>query len=85
MRLDDVLNAGSWLITTMPVGEFIPFGLSCIGLDDQRLAPFRASIAAWLQEHGVAAVLVRPDRYIYGTGQPVELLRGWSQAMRAQP
>ena len=82
MRLDDALSDDAWLITTRPVSGLLPFGLSLVGLDDERVAPFRAALAIWLQETGVEAVLVRADRYIFGAGAPADLLHGWSRAMQ---
>lgn len=83
VRLDDALSDDAWLITARPASGFMPFGISQVGLDDERVAPFRAALATWLQEAGVEAVLVRADRYIFGTGAPSALLQSWSQAMRA--
>jgi 3-(3-hydroxy-phenyl)propionate hydroxylase len=37
------------------------------------LAPFQDSIADWLKRHNAGAVLVRPDRYVFGTGEPHDL------------
>lgn len=82
VRLDDALNDDAWLITAQSVPDFIPFGLSLVGLDDPRVALFRGALAAWLVENGVEAVLVRADRYIFGTGMPADLLHGWSHAMQ---
>lgn len=63
-RLDDVLGAGPWLITRAD-------------LDRPRLAPFRAALAAWLDKQGVEAVLVRPDRYVFGAGEAGALAAAW--------
>ena len=50
-------------------------------LDAENLAPFRAALVAWLDQHGTDAVLVRPDRYVFGTGAPSVLLSAWTQAL----
>jgi len=78
-RLDDVLGPGAWLIARSrpkSKGQGIP--CETITLDDPRLNPFRSQLEAWLAKHGAAAVLVRPDRYIFGTGTPDVLENAWS-------
>ncbi len=70
-RLDDVLGAGQWLITRK-------------SLDRADLAPFRAALANWLDAHHAPAVLVRPDRYVFGTGQPAELEAAWIAAVKGE-
>lgn len=69
LRLDDVLGPGPWLISREPPAAG-PYGgpMLRIGLDDPRLAPFRADVARWLDRQGAEAVLVRPDRYVFGAG-----------------
>lgn len=67
-RLDDVLGMGSWL-------------LSRADLDQPRLAPFRAALAGWLDRYDAPAVLVRPDRYVFGTGEGDALAASWKAAM----
>jgi len=64
LRLDDVLGAGPWLI-------------SRADLSAPRFASFAAPFARWLDQHGTDAVLVRPDRYVFGTGQRSELEAAW--------
>lgn len=41
------------------------------------LAPFAGQIGAWLDKLGAEAVLVRPDRYVFGTGPAQELAKAW--------
>ncbi len=64
--LDAVLGDGAWLI-------------GAAELDDVRLAPFRAPLQAWLERQGAAAVLVRPDRYVFGTGEAVWLAAAYAE------
>jgi len=54
-------------------------------LGDEALAPFRAALAKWLDEHGAEAVLVRPDRYVFGSGDPAALLAAWAKALHPLP
>jgi len=85
-RLDDVLEAtapnGAWLIgrEALPAA---PAGVLALGLDVPTLVPFRADLTAWLDAHGVEAVLVRPDRYVFGAGSPSVLLEAWTTALGA--
>lgn len=74
--LDDVLGPGAWLIARDTVRP-VP-GLTVVSLADPRLAGHRAALAAWLERHGAAAVLVRPDRYVFGAGDPAELATAWA-------
>ncbi len=70
LRLDDVLGSEPWLITAEGLGEPL-------------LAPFRDTLAAWLGARGVAAVLVRPDRHVFGSGEPGHLAKAWAAALKA--
>jgi 3-(3-hydroxy-phenyl)propionate hydroxylase len=63
-RLDEALGEGLWLIDRRDTST-------------ARLAPFGADIARWLEGHGAEAVLVRPDRYVFGTGTPASLAEAW--------
>ena len=61
LRLDDVLGDGPWMINKAD-------------LSNHRLAPFADALSAWFERNKASAVMVRPDRYVFGTGDP-ELLR----------
>ncbi|GAA0760942.1 3-(3-hydroxy-phenyl)propionate hydroxylase [Erythromicrobium ramosum] len=67
-RLDDAMPDGAWLIART-------------SLDSPQLAPFAQGLAAWLDGHNAQAVLVRPDRYVFGTGNPQALAAAWQQAL----
>jgi 3-(3-hydroxy-phenyl)propionate hydroxylase len=69
-RLDDVLGAGYWLIDRA-------------ALERAELAAFREALAGWLDTHQAEAVLVRPDRYVFGTGRADDLADAWAAALRA--
>lgn len=82
-RLDDVLGAGAWLLADAPIptGEG---GVRAADLSHPALAPFAAAIAEWLRTRDVPAVLVRPDRYVFGTGTPSDLQAAYRFATAAQ-
>ncbi|MFM2302458.1 MAG: hypothetical protein RLZZ84_2194 [Pseudomonadota bacterium] len=69
-RLDEVLGIGHWLLTRAELDR--------TERDWAELAPFRAALEQWFDQAGTAAVLVRPDRYVFGTGEPALLAERWS-------
>ena len=83
VRSDDRLGPGAWLITRGPPVEPVA-DVRTVGLDDPLLAPFRPRIDMWLTDHDAPAVLVRPDRYVFGTGSASELAERWKQALGQQ-
>lgn len=83
VRLDDVLGAGPWLICRATQGLPPVTGMTMVDVTDRSLSKFRTSLEEWLDRQGVDAVLVRPDRYIYGSGEPAILLEKWGQMLGA--
>lgn len=81
LRLDDAMPDGAWLISRRSV-DVLSDGLIVRSLEDGALAPFRIDLTNWLDQSGAEAVLVRPDRYVFGTGEPVALAAAWSHALR---
>jgi len=81
VRLDEVLPQGAWLISRTPI-DLTSDGLAVRHLGDEALAPFRGALTRWLDERAAQAVLVRPDRYAFGTGEPAALVAAWSRALR---
>lgn len=73
-RLDDALTGDAWLIDAAGGEEH---DVLHIAFNDPRLAPFAAELQQWREINAVEAVLVRPDRYIFGTGTPNDLLDHW--------
>lgn len=74
-KLDDALGHGTWLISRSPPPR--ADGIVTTDLDADLVAPFRADLEAWLDGHAADAVLVRPDRYVFGTGAAEDLIRQW--------
>ena len=63
-RLDDVFGIGQWLISRDDLAA-------------QKLAPFAASLGQWLDKAQAEAVLIRADRYVFGTGTRDSLRAAW--------
>ncbi len=78
-RLDDVAGSGAWLISRNDAGR--PEGLRALPVSSAAMRPFAADVAAWLEKRGAEAVLVRPDRYVFGTGAAEELVSEWRRAL----
>ena len=54
-------------------------GVRAMALADPALAFAREALTAWLAQHDAAAVLVRPDHHVFGTGDPAVLIAAWQQ------
>jgi 3-(3-hydroxy-phenyl)propionate hydroxylase len=78
-RLDDVLGPGAWLISRSEAPARRQSGLIERSVDNPELSPFKASLNAWLATHDVDAVLVLPDRYVFGAGTAQSLRAAWAQ------
>ena len=78
-RLDDELGPGPWLIGTraLPQQE----GVRAVNLCESEAMDVREGIKEWLGTHDAEAVLVRPDRYVFGTGDAAGLLTAWNAAL----
>lgn len=71
-RLDEALGPDKWLISRN-------------ALDEGALAPFARDLRDWLDRHQAEAVLVRPDRYVFGTGHARELKQIWHATLGTEP
>ena len=82
IRLDDILGSGVWLISrsAFRVSASEETGFCTVALDDPAISPFRGALEKWLSAHSAEAVLVRPDRYVFGTGEPGTLRDQWKRA-----
>ncbi|MEG3125953.1 bifunctional 3-(3-hydroxy-phenyl)propionate/3-hydroxycinnamic acid hydroxylase [Sphingomonas sp. GB1N7] len=80
-RLDDILGDGAWLIH---VGGAAAPALADLRIVDAThdLPPGTSkAVTAWLGVIGSDAVLVRPDRYVFGTGAATALAHNWQRAL----
>ena len=78
-RFDDLLGHDAWLVSRTTVAT--PEGVRALTLDAEALAPFRSALADWFDKLGVEAVLIRPDRYVFGAGDAASLLRAWAESL----
>ena len=74
--MDDVFGAGWWLIGT-GLPQHGPATIQSLPLDSGKALDFAPALRAWLAEQSAPAVLVRPDRFVFGTGTPSWLLEQW--------
>jgi 3-(3-hydroxy-phenyl)propionate hydroxylase len=81
LRMDDVLEDRAWLIARS-VAAARSESVQIVDLNDALLRPFRAALCKWLDDRGVDAVLVRPDRCVFGSGEATQLLSAWTQALQ---
>ena len=79
--LDDVLGPGAWLIARSQAPSAPE--VTAVSLSDPRLAGYRAALDAWLTRRDAEAVLVRPDRYVFGAGDPQTLIAAWRAPLRS--
>jgi 3-(3-hydroxy-phenyl)propionate hydroxylase len=83
--LDDILGRGAWLIArrASDVEGLKSQVLARIeSLDGTALKPFAVKLSSLLDSCGADAVLVRPDRYVFGTGNPRVLANAYTAALR---
>ena len=84
-RLDDCMPKSAWLIVrdgTSKAARLPPF-LSQVDIAAPQLAPFADALRAWLDTRDADAVLVRADRYVFGTGIAEDLVAEFSRALCA--
>lgn len=81
LMLDDVLGPEAWLICRddRDVAAKSIRGLAIINIDRDIPAILAEQVKAWLSAQSAEGVLVRADRYVFGTGQPSELLAAYAR------
>ena len=77
---DDLLGPRFTLISRATVPAVVPAGITAI-----RAATLGTAAERWLEERGVDAALVRPDRYVFGTGAPAVLLAELTRRLGVSP
>jgi 3-(3-hydroxy-phenyl)propionate hydroxylase len=77
-RLDAVLGLSPILISRSAVSE-PGSSLRTLSLDAPALGKFTDFLSAWLEKAGAEAVLIRPDRHIFGTGDATHLQSLWAK------
>lgn len=82
-RLDELLGEGPCVIARgrpQVTGEIDPAPpLNVMSVDAPALEPFRKPLIEWLDAHDAEAVLVRPDRYVFATGDGSALAEAWRE------
>jgi 3-(3-hydroxy-phenyl)propionate hydroxylase len=84
--LDDTLGRGAWLIARRAndiAGLKNPYLARIESLDGATLKPFAAKLTGLLDTYAADAVLVRPDRYVFGTGNARQLASSFTASMRS--
>jgi 3-(3-hydroxy-phenyl)propionate hydroxylase len=71
-RLDDLLGPGFWLITRTASDARWPVPVKTIVLDED-ISEESGRLNEWFDACDAPAVLVRPDRYVFGAGEPAAL------------
>jgi 3-(3-hydroxy-phenyl)propionate hydroxylase len=79
-RFDDVAGPGAWLITMERVEP--AEGIRLINLHDPSINGFAGAFNSWLAKRKAASVLIRPDRYVFGTGAASDLIQAWRSALQ---
>jgi 3-(3-hydroxy-phenyl)propionate hydroxylase len=71
-KLDDLLGDGFWLLTKQAAET--PTNVKSFVLN-RDITDETGRLDQWLADAGASAALIRPDRYVFGTGSPENLCR----------
>ncbi len=77
-KLDDILGDGFWLLTKQATTTLSHVKLVVLGHD---VTDETGRLDKWLDDAGASAALIRPDRYVFGTGNPDELTAALTVAL----
>ncbi len=84
--LDDLVGFGDFLIVLKEPRDLsnvvwpLPVGLVAL---EQDITDPDGRLRSWFEKAGAEIALVRPDRYVFGTGRPDELVSALSAALKA--
>ncbi len=81
-RFDDAIGARACLICADRGDSRAAPDLNVVALSAPELAPFKPALERWLAAQDAAAVLVRPDRYVFGAGAAQDLAAAWRAMTR---
>ncbi len=80
-RLDQILGTGA-VIVTRARGTLSLTGVPVRSLDEPAFAPFAHVLGEWMAANGnPAAILARPDRYVFGSGDAKELATDYARQL----
>jgi 3-(3-hydroxy-phenyl)propionate hydroxylase len=77
-RFDAVLGLSPVLISRTAVPKSNS-SLRAFTLDAPEIGKFAEFLGAWLESANAEAVLIRPDRHVFGTGDAAQLLNSWAK------
>ena len=80
-RLDSLFGLDAVLISRSAT-DTTDLGVRRFSLDAPEIRKFAEPIDAWLTKAGADAVLIRPDRHVFGTGEAEALLGAWTERTR---
>lgn len=83
IAFDDLDFDEPWLVSDAAISP--AQGLVPVSPSDGDLSDFAAGLRAELQRHGCPAILVRPDRSLFGAGTPEELSAARHAALQPAP
>ncbi len=83
-RLDDLLGPGFWLIARTASDARWPVPVKTVVLDED-ISDESGRLTEWFDALGAPAVLVRPDRYVFGADEPEALAAALRAKFRGEP
>lgn len=78
-RLDDIVGAGALLLHRASPPQVSALDAKVIDIVNDLPPKLGIAVEDWLKSLGAAAVLVRPDHYVFGTGDATSLSVAWSE------
>ncbi|MDH7972117.1 bifunctional 3-(3-hydroxy-phenyl)propionate/3-hydroxycinnamic acid hydroxylase [Sphingomonas sp. AR_OL41] len=78
-RLDDIVGPGALLFHLAAPPKVSVSHARVIDIATDLPLELGTAVGDWLQSFGVTAVLVRPDHYVFGTGDATSISLAWSE------